>query len=326
MKMPLAAALMLVMTLASAPFVRAEDAPSEELEYYTRLAKERLAASKAAMQAALAPVASHADALNAFAITPHYFRSEDDGDRGDGIGSSRADGAGVQAAYTRKISEFFSLGVIYNYAFANVDVRDGNDFRWESHTVALAPEFDLAAAGRLSLSLAHAFDKARGHDADGRAERTSLMSSWEKDFAIACAGWTLTPYAGWRSMHSDTKDGGEVLTRNRDDDAFWMHTASAGAKLGYRFGSVGLTFRGGVSHRFGGGGENNNGSLFGDRMVAPNVMQFSHAANRDRTVGTAGAELEYLINNCATLGIGYAGMFGKNTRTHAGALKLGLFF
>lgn len=314
-----------------------------EIAFYTKLAEKQLAGTRAV------PVgAERAGArASALAAIPRYFHSRSDDARFTFNGTdlkmskSRANGAGVTLLYTRRVADWFSFGLLYEYAF--LDVRGGmavpageaararEDVRWQSHTAGIQPEFALADFGRLRFSVAQSFDRADGHEELGALRRgvdgygadvTSLAAWWEKDFQFGCTGWKLTPYAGWRSLYAAIRDRNNWRTGGREDDGLWAHLASAGAKASFQCGPLGMSFRGGVSHRTGG----SDIPLFGAREVAPGVTHVSHGAHLDKTVGAVGANVTYLINDRALVGVGYDGMFGKDTGAHTGSLTFMLSF
>ncbi len=332
----------LAVALLAAPRARAGE-EFNEIAYYTKLAEKQLAAAAAAPADYRGPESEYEEAkADALAVIPRYFHSRNDGARFTFNGrdmkmsKGRANGAGAALVYTRRVTDWFSFGLLYEYAFLNVaggmavPAAETNpareDSRWQSHTVGILPEFSLDDFGRLRLSVTQGFDRADGHEELGAARRdmdghgsdvTSLMAWLEKDFQPAGSGWTFTPYAGWRSLYTSIRDRNDWLTGGRDDDSLWAHLVAAGAKVSFRCGALGVSFQGGVSHRVSG----DDIPLFGSRAVAPGVTQFSHRANLDKTVGAVGANLNYCINNRALVGVGYSGMFGKDTGSHTGSLN-----
>jgi hypothetical protein len=137
------------------------------------------------------------------------------------------------------------------------------------------------------------------------------MAWWAKDFALDDMGrWTLAPHAGWRSLYLNGNDPAHGDNR-------WLHLVSGGLTLAFRDGPLGLTLRGGVNHRI----TRDDIPAYGARAVAPGVSAFSHSAHLDRTVGAVGAAVNYAITDRASVGVGYEGMFGKETSAHTGSVN-----
>lgn len=254
-------------------------------------------------------------------------------------GKGHANGASVTLIYNRVFSELLSVAVLYEYAFLNVNsgsavpadaydagLRAHEDSRWRSHVVGVQPELNFGKWGRLTPSLIFGFDRASGTESvfqNGRLAGTSsmnnqgtnvisLMAWYEKDFDLG-SGFKLTPYAGWRSLHVDVRP---------TDENLWVHLISGGLKASYQKGDVGFSLRGGVNHRT----TRDDLPAYGNRAVAPGVIQFSHRANQDRTIGTFGAGVNFNIKKRAMVGINYDGYVGKDTTSHTGTLSFALPF
>ena len=329
-----------------------------EVEYYKKLAEKQLAElqqqPEAKPQAATpSPVQQTtyyycedeaAPPANAFVVIPQYFNSRAKKDTakfrgGDLIlGDSRANGAGVTTVYNRRVNDWFSFSVMYQYGF--MSIRGGSAFpvdgtgryakertRYHSHVVGFQPEFNFGAFGRLIPSIIQGFDRASGnmrvYDRNGNqlgdsitqndegTNVTSLMAWYEKDFNF-CNNWKITPYAGWRSLYVKMKSAGDT-----DGDHLWVHLVSGGMKVAYQGENIGFNLRAGVSHRT----TSDDVPGYGNRAVANGVVHFSHRANLDKTVGSVGAGINYTINNRALVGVNYDGFFGSKTSAHMGTLN-----
>ena len=350
-----------LLVLAAAPVACAQE--QSEVEYYRQLALQNQIAQaeqQAEPQAEQSAVryARQVDCetppTGAFVVIPQYFNSRNSSAKGK-VGSTRlklekgrANGAGVTVAFNKKVNDVFSFGLMYEYAFmsvrggmafpesANVMARERS--RWHSHVVGFLPEFNFGQFGKLQLSVIQGFDRANGSESiypGGNRQRrdindygtnvTSLMAWYEKDFELGCGtGWKLTPYAGWRSLYVDVKDGNDWASAPgaKNDDNLWVHLVSGGVKVGYECGPFGLNFRGGVSHRT----THDDVPGYGNRAVAPGVVHFSHKANFDKTVGTVGAGISYAAHKRLVVSVGYDGFFGSDTSAHMGSLVFGIPF
>lgn len=280
---------------------------------------------------------------NTIVVIPQYFNSRSDGTTIDYLGAhnmkvkkSRGQGAGVALAYSRKLSDMFSLTFLYEYAFMHI--RGGSPYdpnvysnaktteRWDSHIAAVALDTNLDRWGRFNLSFAQAWDRGSGGnhywapngnyagrvDIDGQGFNISVGMLWyEVDFEF-CNNWKLTPYAGWRSIYADIRPEGNV----------WIHLLSGGLKLSYSKDNFGFNIRAGVNHR------NTRDDLpsFGTRAVAPGVLHFAHRVNMDRTVATYGVGFSYAVNKNFAVGVGYDGFAGKDTIAHMGTLTFAIPF
>lgn len=362
------ASFILLLALGSAVF--AEDEFSE-VEYYKRLAEETLIEAQAEdddemteevyyeeepKYTAVYEEPQDAPPANAFVVIPQYFHSRNDkakfkvGNTRLRMSKGHANGSGVSLIYNRRISDFFSVALTYQYGFMNVDggmamdryapsnINGKERSRWHSHVVGIIPEFNFGEFGKLQLSAIQGFDRANGSEslyANGiRTERrdiddygtnvTSLMAWYEKDFQLGCSNWKFTPYAGWRSLYVVVKDANvwSAPQGTKNDDNLWVHLASGGFKLSYQTGAVGFNMRAGVSHRT----TRDDVPGYGNRAVAPGVVHFSHRANLDKTVGSVGAGVNYVINKRAIMSVGYDGYFGKDTSAHMGTLSFILPF
>lgn len=291
---------------------------------------------------------------NVIVAIPQYFNSTNKSAKFD-VGGTKlkmsaghANGAGITLLYNRVFSDVFSVAFMYEYGFMNVrggmavpdapGIGGVEDSRWHSHVLGILPEFNFGKWGKLQLSLIQGFDRASGSETmtlpDGSADRrsiddygtnvTSLMAWYEKDFDIGCDGFKLTPYAGWRSLYVSVKDQNIFAKApgTREDDNLWVHLLSGGMKASYQKGAFNFHVRGGVSYRT----TKDDVPGYGNRAVAPGVVQFSHRANLDRTVGSFGAGINFAIKKRAMVGIGYDGTVGKNTASHTGTLSFALPF
>ena len=355
----------LALTLTMSAMALAGEEEFSEVEYYKQLAEKQLAqpATPAVPVAAATPVVYYDETCfdceedapppaNVIAVIPQYFHSRNDagtfkvGGQKLKISKGRANGAGVTLAYNRRVTDWFSFALMYEYGFMNVrggrataeaDPNPATErSRWHSNVVGFLPEFNFGEFGKLQLSVIQGFDRAKGHEYslsnpvdrrdidDYGTNVTSLMAWYEKDFQIGCSNWKITPYAGWRSLYVVVKDanvwGAPAGTKN--DDNLWVHLASGGVKASYLNGPLGINLRAGVSHRT----SKDDIPGYGNRAVAPGVVHFSHKANLDKTVGSIGASISYAINKRAVVGIGYDATFGKDTSSHMGTLTFGFPF
>lgn len=388
MKMPSVVRVCLVLALLAMPAAAFGQEMQSEIEYYRE--QERLRQEQEQPKAVEPPVAVHqpeayhpyeykvdrgainpeyvrdyrlsrvecgdGEPANAFVVIPQYFHSRNDkarfkvGGQHLKMGKSKANGGGVAVAYNRKVTDWFSFAVMYEYAFMNVSggmaypdnpLFDGarESSRWETHVVGILPKFDFQKWGRLELSYLQGFDRARGNetmfgpggpdrrDVDDYGLNVTALTAWyEVDFGF-CGNWKLTPYAGWRSLYVDIKDQNNwgIPAGNpgaKSDSNTWVHLASAGVKLGYQNGPFGFMVRGGVSHR------NTHDDIpgYGNRAVAPGIVHISHRANLDRTVGTVGAAISYAAHKRLVVSVGYDGFFGADTSAHIGSLSFAIPF
>ena len=352
--------VVLALSLALSPAALAgEEKEFSEVEYYKNLAEKQLAEAQLNDKTESYAPESHAaetyateyyeecieeKPANAFVVIPQYFHARNDkakfkvgGNRLE-MAKGRANGAGTTVLYNRTVTDWFSFALMYEYGFLNVTsgvpvargsgVYNRESSRWHSHVVGFLPEFNFGDFGRLQLSVIQGFDRASGSETVGNDRRdiddygtdvTSLMAWYQKDFQLGCSNWKLTPYAGWRSLYVKVKDANDwnAAPGTLRDDNTWVHLASGGFKLSYQQGAFGFNVRGGVSHRT----SKDDVPGYGNRAVAPGVVHFSHRANLDKTVGTAGAAVTYAINRRAIVSAGYDGYYGKDTSSHMGSLS-----
>lgn len=284
--------------------------------------------------------------VHSFTATGQYIHSSNKrakvkfGSRRDEMARGHANGSAYSLVYNRQVNDYFKVGIMYQYAFMNLTTgtpvaRNSNLYnkessRWHSHAFGVLPEFDLGEYGRFKFSVIQSFDRARGYEQIGAARMdikdydrdvTSLDAWYEKDFKAGC-NWKFTPYVGWRSQYIEFDKKNNFATMTRYNDYEWVHLGAAGFKIGYQKGAFGVKLRGGVSHRF----SKNDVHGYGTRAVAPGTYQYSHNANLDRTVGTAGASINYNFNQRAGIEVGYDGYMGKDTRAHTGSLSFTFSF
>lgn len=284
---------------------------------------------------------------NAIIVIPQYYYSSNSETtvslnnvmQGDGkgdytVGKSRGQGAGIALAYNRKLSDTFSLTVLYEYAFMAIRGGDSNaknalwskdlygntaSNRWSSHIAGAVLDVNLKEAGRLNFTLAQAWDRDN-EDPDhtdhysGGFNISVAQVFYEIDFNF-CNKWTLTPYAGWRTIYADliANDGSNP---NGLADDVWIHLITGGLKLSYAAEKFGFHIRGGVNHRL----TSDDLPSFGTRVVAPGVMHFAHRTNMDQTVGSYGIGVTYPARDNLTFGLSYDGFAGKSTVAHMATL------
>ncbi len=357
MKKVFVAALALVMIAAAT--ARAEDDAAgaeqefSEVDYYKEFAKKNLTAAQARRPIAkVVPVCYYEEdekPANTIAVVPQYYHSRN-GEayfkvNGNNLkmAKSRANGAGVTVAYSRRVADWLTLGLSYQNVFMNVSGGMAvpaavagpaqEDVRWRSNLVGASSTLALPGIGRLNLSVVQAFNRASGHEErsgqirgvdDYGTDVTSLMAWWEKDIPLGDGKWKITPYAGWRSLYlriSNANDwtGPAGAVSDSDD---WVNLVSGGLKVSFQNGPLGVGLRGGVSHRT----STDDLAGFGNRAVAPGVVNVSHRANLDRTVGSVGASFSYAVNKRATIGVGYDGLFGSDTSAHMGSITVAFPF
>lgn len=293
---------------------------------------------------------------NAIVAIPQYFHSRNSdstfefGGQKLQMAKGHANGAGITVVYNRQFTDMFSVAFMYEHTFMKVvggmAVPEGTEFRaedrtrWHSNVIGILPEFNFKEFGKLQLSVIQGFDRSSGteslflpEDLGGPDQRevgsygtnvTSLMAWYEKDFELGCTGFKLTPFAGWRSLYVKVKDQNDWTKSAgaRLDDNMWVHLVSGGLKASYQMGGIGFNARAGVSHRT----TRDDIPGYGNRAVAPGVVQFSHRANLDKTVGAFGVGANFAIKKRAFVGVNYDAIVGKDTKTHTGTLSVALPF
>jgi hypothetical protein len=237
---------------------------------------------------------------------------------------------------TRPLTDYFTIGFIYQYAYS--DYRGGlltpdlpimggrSDINATSHMIGLLANFDFKEYGRLETSIAEAWDIYNGSETmsvNGAEEKRSVHSfddrvfsflTWYSlDFSLS-QNWKLSPYLGWRSVHvvlNGQNDWGGPAGSTSDDSA-WAHLASLGLKASYQSGLWGFYGRAGVNHRV----SRDDIPGLSSRAVAPGVTHLAFMTSFDRTIGTWGLGLNYVIPGKVVFDLGYNGFAGSDINGH----------
>ena len=284
-------------------------------------------------------------------VIPQYYYSGNSAmttNLKDGLGgrlkldSGHANGGGFVVQATKEFSESFALNLQYFFVYMKYSggalqpdsipgLKMDEDIDVTSHGIGLSADVGLDKFGRLQASFIQGFDDYSGNrrsyikgvhvntnSMDNFSDRiTSLMLWYEYDAPLNEA-WTLTPYAGWRSVYADLEN-----PMGKDDPGSansWVHFVSGGLKLGYRDGLFGLGLRAGVNYRT----SKDDVPGYTIRFPAANVGQPNYNAMLDRTVASFGATASYVFpGRCVVFG-GYDGFGGEHTQSHV--VSAGLVF
>lgn len=268
-----------------------------------------------------------------------------------GGGHTKGFGAGVLVF--RKINDWATLGLAYDYVHAEYSggatlfggavsspqgelTFDGkSDERTDSHAFSLIFNSDLKDYGRFYLTLTQAFDYFDGQetqetwlngarvasdqrDIDSRIRMTALTPFYELDFPLSDE-LTLVPYVGLNLTYTDNAGLNNFQTEDGHLSTYsWTHFLLGGASLKYRQGLFGAHVRGGFSKTF-----------YGDkipgyvtRVLAPGVIQSGYNVDADKGVFSAGAGLSYVIPEVGVLGLDYNGVYGNNVQGHTATFSL----
>jgi hypothetical protein len=245
---------------------------------------------------------------------------------------------------SKEITETFSLGLFYqliymDYSggmFVPVD-PPGLDGRTEvkgtAHVLGLTSDVNLQQYGKLNLSLLQDFETYNGDETmignpdnpldtrsldDFKVRVTSLMGWYELPCSLN-ESWTVTPYAGWRSVYAVASNQNDFSPGGTTKDSHqWVHLVSGGLTFDYRQGPLGLNFRAGVNHRV----SSDDVPGLTSRAVSPSTVHLGYNTYMDRTMATYGVGLNYAINPNMVVAVGYDGAAGADVTLHKGYLAL----
>lgn len=278
---------------------------------------------------------------DAFVIIPQYFYSHYDSlnsNTGLKSGSGHSNGAGFTAIATKDINKYLALSFMYQFVYmkqegggflpnavADTGVTAHSTQDVTAHGFGLIADIDTQGYGLFNLSLIQGFDEFGGnittHAPDGTplgttscenfSDRVTSLMAWYLYPWKFDANWTLTPYAGWRSVYVDLKniDGIED-----NDDHAWAHFVSGGAKIGYDQdfnpnGFFGCDLRAGFNWRV----SHDDIPGFAIRALAPGVAEPAYNGNFDPIVATFGVGAHYVWPGSVVLFGGYDGFMGADT-------------
>lgn len=286
-------------------------------------------------------------------IVPQYYHTHNSAmttNLADGLGgrlkmgSGNADGGGFVFLATKEVNETLALSFFYQFiamkytggalqpnSIPGLRITEKNEVI--SNGVGLFADLNLKSFGRLQASVIQGFDDYSGtqrihmngvqvgtNSMDNFSDRiTSLMLWYERDAPLN-ANWTLTPYAGWRSVYAHLDNPlGEAEPRS---DNTWVHLMSGGLKLGYRNGLFGFGLHGGVNYRI----SEDDIPGFGIRMPAPNTDQPGYNVHLDRTVGSFGVNVSYAFPGYCALFAGGDTAIGGNTDAQVARIGIAIPF
>jgi hypothetical protein len=243
---------------------------------------------------------------------------------------------------TKPIVDWFSLSFIYQYGYADytggllVMDEEGWDgeshIEVEAHLAGFLGDFKFKQAGNFQVSLLEVWDLYKGHETaitpwgtsetrrvDAFDDRVfSFLVWWDKDFAIN-EKWTMDPYLGWRSvkvylmdMNDWSGPSGQLMDGNS-----WTHLIAGGIKFKYASGLFGFYSRVGFNYRT----TKDDVVGYTSRAVAPGVTNLGFMTSWDRTVGSFGLGVNYVMPGSMILDFGYNGAAGKDTLYHTLSLS-----
>lgn len=255
---------------------------------------------------------------------------------------------------TKQINDLVTLGLTYQFAYTEysggllvpkygVDTglaatsitkfEGDSELNTISNLIGIDATFNFKKYGKFNIGLAQAWDIYNGNEtqyrymgdgtiakdrrsADELKTRVSSIMAWyDIDLPINDC-WTFNPYVGWRSVYavvSNQNDWTAAPGAKTGDDGEWAHLASAGLKLKYQADLLGLYARAGINHRV----SSDDIPGLGSRAMAPGVVHFGHMTNMDRTVGSWGLGLNYVVSDKFIFDLGYNGYAGSDVDVHS---------
>lgn len=291
-------------------------------------------------------------------LTPHYFFSRNSAISGfdkNGVAMKsapgHAKGGGISLDAGIEVNKLLTMSLLIQQSYMNClgglavpdkSEYDGSiDLNGTSTIIGVTAGLNLKRGGGLSFMLMQEFssfngseqqklqysvteDKRSAEDLYGRA--VSLTAWYEKPIELG-SSWYISPYAGWRSVYSilNHQNNFEVPAEHKDaffNETEWIHLVSGGTSFGFNRGHFGFDIRGGINYRV----SSNPVLGYGNRIVAPRVVQYGNNLNFDRTVGTFGAGIRYYIADNWALSAIYDGFAGAKTETHSASVGVHVAF
>jgi hypothetical protein len=264
----------------------------------------------------------------------------------DGTALKIASGTSKSYALTfiagKQFTDWLKVSFLYKYSYttykagllvADQDNLSGtSDVSLASHLMGFIGNFTFPTAGNFEVSVMEAWDIYSGEETSyfvdnaGVAHESkrsagsfddrvfSLIVWWDKDFPVN-GSWTVDPYLGWRTVQvvlNDMNDFTGPAGTLRSDSSV-AHLAAGGLNLKYNAGPLSLKLRGGVNHRV----TKNPIPGFASRANAPNEINLGYMSCWDRTVGTWGLGLSYVIPETMVFSVNYFGAAGPETVMHS---------
>lgn len=270
---------------------------------------------------------------------------------GVGLKSSSGDASSIDFVLvgTKAVNDLVTVGLTYQLAFTSYSggllvpsaplpgggyFSGKSDLDTISNLIGIDMTLNFKEKGRFNIGFAQAWDIYNGnetfrvHDPDGSLVRSdkrsadefktrvsSIMAWYDLDVPVNDC-WTVNPYLGWRSIYavaSNQNVWDAPRGTKTGDDGEWAHLASAGLKLKYQAGLLGAYMRAGVNHRV----STDDIPGFGSRAMAPGVVHLGYLTNFDRTVGTWGLGLNYVIPEKFIIDFSYNGYAGSDVDVHS---------
>ncbi|MDR2142461.1 MAG: hypothetical protein LBR11_11895 [Deltaproteobacteria bacterium] len=232
---------------------------------------------------------------------------------------------------TKPLSEFITLGWIYQYTFGqykggllvpDLSYLDGrSEVDLSSHMTGLFGDFALGAFGNLNASFLVAWDSFSGRETmispagpatrnlESQDTRLGSITLWWRKAVPLSQSWSLSPFLGWRTIRAClrgqtdwTGPVGATTTLNS-----WAHLVSGGLTLKYQ-GPVSLTLWAGHNQRT----KKGNIPGFSSRAIAPDIANLGWMNNWDQRVWTYGLGLGKSFGDNLNLDLSYNGFQGKD--------------
>jgi hypothetical protein len=250
--------------------------------------------------------------------------------------SGTSQGVGFTFLVSKELTDLFTLSFIYQFAYN--EYKGGNltpqglplvgstKQHAYSNMAGFIGAINLGRYGKIEPSILQGWDSYQGQVITFNTATNTAISappSVDNDFATSLMVWysidlpisnqlILTPYAGWRSVYVVLNNEGTYNTHA------WAHLVSGGLTLKYLSGPLVFSLRAGVNYRV----SKDDIPGLSTRAVAPSITHMGWMSSFDRTIGTFGVGLDYVISPNFILNVSYDGFAGRDTTFHKGGLSL----
>jgi outer membrane autotransporter protein len=267
-----------------------------------------------------AETATPADA-DRFAIWGSGFGSRGSSQGLDGASGTDNATGGLVVGADLMLSDIWRAGLFAGYSLTSVDT-DASAADAESYHVGVYAGTELDALSlRTGLSYTWSgIDSSRsvsalGQTLEGSYDAESFNAFSELAYRFDMSGAVFEPFVGLGYTHLRTEgfsETGGSAALTVDDATMDTTYTTLGMRLerGFEIGEITATARGTLGWMYAGGDVDPNSTA---RFASGDAFTVSNTPI-DSSVALVEAGIDFGLGNGATLGIGYAGQFGKNAR------------